>query len=313
MINRVRAGLRRQRWWLQLRELQREGVRPAWRRLLTQKAIDRTPPVVTDTDGPVELRVLTWRRDWRNAVWALKSFYAYSGVRYPLFIHDGGWLTAQAKELQRHFPNAVLVTKEEGDRQVEAILQSRGYEQSLRYRRKNGLTRQLFDFFLLSHAEYVIILGSDLLFFDTPSDLIVPPGADRANRYARDSGYFYSMTLDELEASVGVRPTPYFNTGPSLVRRRSLDFALIERCLQQPRMFEDNWVTEQTLHAICGSLYGAADYLPDSYMVAPRETTPDHLVCKHYPGLFRQQLYDEGMQYLLRHGFVKRLETTFQH
>ena len=310
MIDAVRTILRRQLWWLRLRELEREGLGSAWRRLQIQRAIDQTPPVVTDTEGPIELRVLTWRRDWRNAIWALKSFYAYSGVRYPLFIHDGGWLPAQARELQRHFPNAVLIGKEEADRQVEPILEARGHRWSLDYRRKNGLTRQLFDFFLLSRSEYIIIIGSDLLFFREPSDLLVPAGTTPANRYARDSDYFYSMTLDELDASLGLRPRPYFNTGPSLVRRSTLDFDLIDRCLQQPKMFADNWVTEQTLHAICGTLNGNADYLPDTYTVEPRRGDPSSLVCKHYPGQFRSRLYEEGMRYLIDSGFIRRLNGT---
>ena len=96
MIDVVRAFLRRQLWWLELRELQREGVRPAWRRLQIQRAIDRTPPILTDTDGPAELRVLTWRRDWRNAIWALKSFYHFAGVAYPLVIHIQGQIAGRA-------------------------------------------------------------------------------------------------------------------------------------------------------------------------------------------------------------------------
>jgi len=307
MVDFVRNALRGQLWWLQLRELQREGLPQAWRRLRAQRAIDDTPPVVTDTEGPIELRVLTWRRDWRNAIWALKTFYAYAGVKYPIYIHDGGWQPAHARELQRHFPNATLVGREEADRFVEPYLEEHGYLNSLRYRRKNGLTRQLFDFFLMSKAEYVIILGSDLLFFRTPEELVVRDRS-RRNLYARDSDYFYSMTLDEIERASGVRPPPYFNTGPSLVRRSSIDFAMIDRCLGEPKMFEDNWVTEQTLHAICGTLHGGADYLPPTYAVEPSAAGPAALVCKHYPGGFRQRLYDEGMAYLLEQGFIHRLQ-----
>lgn len=306
-MNALRTALRRQRWWLQLRELEREGVGNAWRRSRRQRAIDDTPPVLTDTDGPIELRILTWRRDWRNAIWALKSFYAFSGVRYPLFIHDGGWLPAQAAALQRHFPNAVLVDQDLADRQVEPILEQRGYTRSLAYRRKNRLTHQLFDFFLLSRADYIIILGSDLLFFRRPDELLPAAGSAPVNRYARDADYFYSMSLDELETRLGVRPVPYFNTGPSLVRRNTLDFSLIERCLQEPKMFADSWVTEQTLHAICGCVNGGADYLPDSYAIGATEGLA-HLTCKHYPGEFRRGLYDEGMQYLLDHGFIRQLQ-----
>jgi hypothetical protein len=130
----------------------------------------------------------------------------------------------------------------------------------------------------------------------------------RLNLYARDSAYYYSMPLDEIEEGTGIRPLPYFNTGPSLIRRSSIDFELIERGLRLPKMFEDKWVTEQTLHAICGCRDGA-DYFPDTYIVEPRAGRLDDLVCKHYPGLYRQQLYDEGMRYLLARGFIERLQS----
>jgi hypothetical protein len=309
-ISAVRRLLRTQLWWIQLRELQREGLTAAWRRTLIQRAIDRTPPVETDTSGAVEVRMLTWRRDWRNAVWALKSFYAYAGVSYPLFIHDGGWLPSQAVQLQRHFPNATLVAGKEADDQVETILRNRGHLNSLRYRQKNSSTRQLFDFFLLSNADHIITLDSDLLFFRRPAELTLSAEGFRRNLYTRDSAYFYSMTLDELESSIGVRPLPYCNTGACLVRRESVDFELIERCLALPKMFDDNWVTEQTLQAVSGTLYGA-DYLPDTYRIEPREGGPAELVCKHYPGLYRRRLYEEGMPYLLERGFLNYLAARF--
>ena len=312
MIDAVRTILRSQVWWLQLRELQREGVAAACRRLATQRAIDRTPPIVTDRSGPAEVRVLTWRRDWRNAVWALKSFYAYSGVRYPLYLHDGGWLEWQELELRRHFPTAIFVGKAESDRVVESWLEEREYERSLAYRRKNGVTRKLFDFFLMSQAEYVITLDSDLLFFRSPRELLQPSIREARNLYARDSAYFYSMTLDELEDAIGIRPKPYFNPGPSLASRRSIDFALIERSLQQPKMFDDKWVTEQTLHALCGSAHGA-DYFPDSYVIDPRPGRLDEVICKHYPGRYRDRLYTEGMPQLLQQGFIERLHALAAH
>jgi hypothetical protein len=306
MTGLLRSVLRRQLWWIQLRELQREGAVNALRRAWIQRAIDRTPPVITDTHGPIEVRILTWRRDWRNAVWALKSFYAHAGVRYPLFIHDGGLLSAQTAALRRHFPAATIVMADAADAEVEQTFERAGHLNSLRYRRKNGLTRQLFDFFMLSEAEQVITIDSDVLFFARPSELIGPRPAGAPNLYTRDSAYFYSMTLDELQAALGVRPPPYYNTGVCLVSRRSIDFALIERCLAEPKMFADSWITEQTLHAITGSAYGS-DYLPDSYVIEPRPAMPRDAVCKHYPGLYRQRLYDEGMAYLQDNGFIERL------
>jgi len=33
--------------------------------------------------GSVDTHILTYSRDYLSAIWALKSFYHYSGVSYP--------------------------------------------------------------------------------------------------------------------------------------------------------------------------------------------------------------------------------------
>ena len=73
----------------------------------------------------MEVRVLTWRRDWINLIWALKSFYYYARVDFPLYIHDGGLVRGQAEQLLHHFPDAVLVSEGEADALVETALRQR--------------------------------------------------------------------------------------------------------------------------------------------------------------------------------------------
>lgn len=94
---RVRNWLRSRRHWMTFQEWNREGWRAAHRRWAVQKQILPTPPMRTSRSGPTEIRVLTWRRDWVNLIWALKSFYHFSGVDYPLFIHDGGLCRARPR------------------------------------------------------------------------------------------------------------------------------------------------------------------------------------------------------------------------
>ena len=65
---------------------------------------------------------LTWRRDCIDLIWALKSFYHFSGVDYPLTIHDGGLEPWQFSLLQSHFPQAAFVTMDEADQRVESLL-----------------------------------------------------------------------------------------------------------------------------------------------------------------------------------------------
>ena len=313
-VNRVRSWLRKQRPWLEFQEANREGWLRAWKRRRIQQRILDTRPIVTQgahvprSGSSVEVRVLTWRRDWINLLWALKSFYHFAGVDYPLYIHDGGLAPGQAAQLQKHFPQATLIATSAAHDQVAVELQRRGLTRCLAYRRRNVSTRKLFDFYLLSKADFVISIDSDIVFFRRPHELI-PTETLRTNRYNRDCAYWYSMSLDELEATFGIRPPPQVNSGLALVRRESMNFELMNQWLANPKLFEDNWVTEQTLHALCSTIYGI-ELLPDSYCVATTPGLKPDMVCKHYPGFFRYYLYAEGMKHLLNTGFLENLHAS---
>jgi hypothetical protein len=302
----LRRWLRGRRLWVQFQELNREGWLRAWRRRRIQRQILTTPPFLTAREGPVEVRVLTWRRDWVSLIWTLKSFYHFAGVDYPLYVHDGGMSRAQAERLLAHFPNATFLPEPQAGDAACALLEQRGFRRSAEYRRKNPAARKLFDFYLFSTAETVLTIDSDVVFFRRPDEILVRPEALRNNLYNEDEAYWYSVSLDEMERSFGVRPPPRINSGLALVRRSSIDFAAIERWLEHPALFADRWVTEQTLHALCSTVHGV-ELLPPAYRVGGDATPSDGLVCKHYAGVFRPQLYEEGMRHLQRTGFLDAL------
>src|SRR5438093_311156 len=221
-VNQARCWLRKQRRWLEFQEANREGWLRAWKRRRIQHRILNTPPIATASTGPVEVRVLTWRRDWINLIWALKSFYHFAEVDYPLYIHDGGLAPGQAAQLQKHFPQATVITTSAADDQVAVELQRRGLTRCLAYRQRNISTRKLFDFYLLSKADFVISIDSDIVFFRRPH-VLLPTETLRTNHYNRDCAYWYSMSLDELEINFGIRPPPHVNSGLALVRRESMN------------------------------------------------------------------------------------------
>ncbi len=309
MTHRLRGWLRRQHRWQAFQQARREGFGNALSRARYQRQVLNTPPTRTQR-GParVEVRALTWRRDWMNLTWALKSYYHFAEVDYPLYIHDGGLLPGQVEKLQQHFPDATLIPADTADRRVRDTLRRRNLDRCLQYRLKNPSTRKLFDFFGFSEAEYLISIDSDIVFFRRPDLLILGDGENPTrNRYNRDaSDQWYSMTPDELDEAFGIRPPPRVNSGLSVIRRDSIDLDAIERWLEHPRMFENDWVTEQTLHALCSTVHGL-EFLPETYLVDVEPGLSDDLVCKHYPGFFRKYLYREGMDHLIRNGFLDAL------
>lgn len=304
-IEHVRHWLRRRPSWLAFQDARREGWIHAGRRIQVQRRILGTPPLRTAQSGSVEVRTLTWRRDWINLLWAVKSFYHYSGVDYPLHIHDGGLTHSGFAGLRRHCPDATFEERQQADERANRMLKERGLERCIQFRKSNASARKLFDFYLFSKADYILTIDSDIVFFRYPDEL-VRRCVSSPNRYNRDADYAYCMTLDEMEAAFGIRPIPLINSGLALVRRTSIDFELIERLLADRRLSEDRWVSEQTLHALCSAVSGV-QLLPNEYCVSTKPGLAPSLVCKHYPGYFRHLLYEEGMAHLVKIGFLENV------
>jgi hypothetical protein len=303
-VNLIRNLLRRVPLWVKVQTVNREGWRNAAKRLYVQRRILATPSIETSAEGPVEVRMLTWHRDWLNCLWALKSFYCFSGVQYPLYIHDGGLKPENIEQLKDHFPNAVIVAAQEAEEKVAAKFKAAGWTRCLAYRGKNLATRKLFDFFALSRASQIISIDSDILFFERPTEL-VEHFSTGVNLYNRDLQFGYSMSGKELFAAFGLSVEPLINSGLSRVEVKSIDFGLIEEWLANEKLFANEWVTEQTLHALCSTLTGV-QLLPDTYAVGIEAGFPPKVVAKHYPGYFRPLLYQEGMMRLLKSGFLEQ-------
>ncbi len=290
----ARKWLRSNLWYLQFRECMREGLFTTIARTTQQRRILATPSIRTATTGSVEVRVLTWRRDWINCLWAVKSFYLTSGCDFPLYIHDGGLVGTQAEKLLSHFPDAHFISKEVADRETTSQLSRRGFHRSLEYRQKNISTRKLFDFYLLSQADRIISIDSDIVFFSNPVELSTSLGGQRCNLYNQDCFEAYSISPKEIKEEFGIEVPPRVNSGLASIWKESIDFNAIERWLHFAPLFDNEWVTEQTLHAMCSSVFGLK-FLPPTYIVSVEKGLPENAVCKHYPTAPRVWLYREGM------------------
>src|SRR5262245_41856548 len=123
---------------LKLNQTFKHGVRVAWLRDVVRPRILNSPPVADTSDRRFELHVLTSRHDWLNLIWSLKSFYAASGRRYALCIHEDGTLEPFAlSSLQQHFPMARIVRRREADQRLARVLEA--FPRSLRFRKTNLL------------------------------------------------------------------------------------------------------------------------------------------------------------------------------
>ena len=249
-------------------------------------------------------------------MWALKSFYHYSEVKYPLVIHLQGQTTSRMiARLSRHFPNAMLVRQDEADARAERWLLQREYLRLLAARRTGIMMMKLIDFIISCRATHLLAIDSDVIFFRRPDELLIatrePLGVDL---FMHDAASAYNISQSQALRDLEINLAPRVNCGIMLLPRDEQRLARCEDYLAHPDVARMNGLIEQTLYALCASEQGRVGYLPDSYYVSPGGTTASisALVCRHYAGASRRLLTDEGMPELIQKGFLNETSLSAQ-
>lgn len=250
--------------------------------------------------------------DYVSAIWALKSFYHFAHVRYPLAIHlQGRAKTLMVSRLRKHFPDARRITQTVADRAVEPWLNQRGLHHLLELRRRNPLLLQLVDFHVMAKADHVLGLDSDVLFFRRPSELLMEDSRPLSRVFfQKDCGGGYDISEEEARTLLGISLVPCLNNGIRLFARSHLS---LKRCddylaLCQTLRERHTGLVAQTLHALEASEQKRASHLPRKYLLT-LEDAPDWncVVARHYAGASRRLLTAEGMARLIGLGFLDQL------
>ncbi len=296
MSARIREWLRRNNTWIMLRKAHREGFGNAYRRWLTWRKILKTAPVITETEGETEVRLICYLFDYLCAIWCLKSFYRAAGVQLPLTIQiQGNAPPHVARTLLQHFPKARIVTQPQADAIVEPHLIRHGWTRLLEGRRANQYMQKLTDNVILSGFERVIVLDADLLFFHKPTELLEFSGK---HIFQRDIASTYLV-----EQAAGVKIAPRLNVGLMKFVPASISLA---RCNDYLADFPtySGWL-DQSLLALHAAETHTANILPPSYLISfDRHVDPDSLVVRHYAGPTRSLMTEEGMPWLMERGFL---------
>jgi len=298
------------------------------------KVLDTRPCGVAENTS-LELHMLTGECDVLRTVWALKSFYCYSGLDPGLFIHNDGTLTAESIDtLRHHFPGCRI--PEEAAEQVQELLA--GYPMCQFFRQKHIMSIKLLDALLCSQAEYLLVMDSDILWF-SESPRITNSIRRGTPFHVESAGGAYARNRRFLEERCSLVPTDRFNAGIIGYRREEfLDLEFIEHALDKmvnvpPEFLPESlgygaprsgaartdpvesitwWVMEQTLYAL---LFGRCDDVV-RLGVKPSKGNKGHpfvnepitseTALQHYiSDSLWNAFFPVGVEYLLRNGFPR--------
>lgn len=292
---------------LQVRQKYKHGLQAAYFRDFVRWRILDTAPIANTTDTTCEIHVLTYEKDWLNLIWTLKTFYYYSDRRYALCIHDDGTLTAEHRAtLHHHFPSARMIERPDADARV--LTELKPYPRCLEFRQTNHLAPKVFDFASYLESDRMLLLDSDILFFDEPTELLnrIEDPDYLLNAVNGDVNSSYTVDPSVVQAQCGFEMVERFNSGLGLIHKASMNLNWIEEFLALPDIIGHFWRIEQTLYALFSSKFGT-ELLPASYDVH-LEGGINGAPSRHYVGAIRHLMYGEGIKRLVKANFLNNLK-----
>ncbi len=272
----------------------RPGPITRYYRDIVRPRITKAAPLTIPARCGVEVHVLTSSGDWLNALWAIRSLLRVWPEPLAVVVHDDGSLTAgQAATLLGALPGVRLVSRTAADREVDAALAA--FPRCQAFRRTNALAAKLFDFRHFLNADVMLLLDSDVLFFDTPVELLnAAKASPTVNVFNAGQRSMYTLPPEELRRLTGLEIPERLNSGLAIVARESMRLEWLEEFLGLPGIMGHHWRIEQTLYTLCAARHGAG-LLSSAYDVTLHRHAPSGVPCRHYVGPIRDLMYREGV------------------
>jgi hypothetical protein len=265
---------------------------------LARKILNASPQSVPQA-ADLEIHVLACSKDFLCLLWALRSFYFYAGNVAALRIHDDGTLQSwQFDAIGRLFPGSRTFSKSQSDKDVVGFLAP--YPNCLKSRLQSFYMIKVFDFFLFSQAKRIILLDSDVLFFERPIELLAE---GRQSVFNADIWTNYVYSPREIEKRFGRVVPEKVNVGVGAMNKDCFDLESLEKILNDDGLRATPFITDQTLITILASPKDIRLLGPEYKISLSRGLA--NTVSKHYTRLVRYLFYLEGLPHLVASGILR--------
>lgn len=192
--------------------------------------IFETRPISMPKRKSLELHMLVCEKDFLRSFWALKSFFYYSRLPATLVIQNDGSLSSeQLNRYQDHFPGCIINT--DNDDAIEKALI--GYPMCQFFLKHHVISKKLFHPLLLSKSEYLIVMDSDILWFNRSK--VIQKCVRKVLPFYVDGGPgAYVRNQEFMENNLGLFPADNVNSGiVGYQKSQFLDLPFIEDALSK--------------------------------------------------------------------------------
>jgi hypothetical protein len=267
------------------------------------KCIIHAAPLIAPVGPPVfEVHMLLNHARILEGAWALYSFHRTFELSVRTVIHDDGTLSdTDIALLQSIFRPLTIWRRATADAICNTRLMELGFERLVRLRKAHVFGLKLVDPVLLGETSSIVLLDSDILFFNQPTELLRAAVTGSAV-YSVDTLDSYCLPNQTMSAFVGESTIHRCCAGLLGVDRTQVDLSRWNDYLSAPEFWNHDgsadYHAEQTLWAMELTRLGAGA-LPCSYAICPPDPPAVH--CGHYNQATAAEhalFYTAGLPYL---------------
>jgi hypothetical protein len=260
--------------------------------------IHSVPKFSFKAEDDFEVHILVQKSDIWPLIWTLTSFLFHSGLRPKLVIHDDGSLDDKSCAiLNSKFDNLEVIRRAFADKTINSELGGKYLEFR---KRGHPLIFKLIDIVLLSRSAKVMVLDSDILFFNRPEDIInfvkgsAPCEALISGIPDTYAKFNISAKGDYLaKYRLPAKGVEYMNSGIILYDRAKVTKKMLFEYLDNCTLPKEHYFVEMTgWNCLIGRLN--FKFLPvDKYIIKGRIS--ENTVAKHFTSGRRQEMYAYGI------------------
>lgn len=273
-----------------------QGFRYIWFRfwiapkiLLVQRALSK--PV---THASLSMHMLFGKRDFLMALWSLASFYRVSSMIGKLYVHSDGTLTERHEAiLMRLFPEAVFVTPGEIMTRFHEFFETHPDLKLFRLRYTKFQAKKLLDPFLISTVSDRLVLDSDILWFQNPTELqsAVDSGLTQAVMMSDRTGGGERSYVTFKDGSRISEEIASYNSGITLYKKKQFNLRKFSAYLKKVDYLGAKF-TDQACYATI-FLPNLVRLSEERYII--KGTLTEHIVARHYTNPSRAKFYIYGL------------------
>jgi hypothetical protein len=265
-------------------------------RFLSRLILAKLPKYQCRPREDFSFHMLCQEEDVLMAEWAIRSFLKYSGLCPKIIIHDDGSMTKEsARMLESRFSNLKVLFRSEALKMLEA---RKGFERIREFSIKgHNIVTQFIDIFLLSDTSKVMLMDSDILFFNKPQEIIdfVNGQTDYDVLVSKQPGSYDLMVNSDYANKYNIyeRQAGFMNSGMILFNKTSISpDKFYEFFDNTKRNYEDYFLGMSGWGCIISQIN--YKFLPEDKYILKGRPTKDTII-KHFTGPRRYEFYAYGI------------------